>query len=1578
MARRIEKIECEPATALPPRRYSWSSKAVLLALALVALVCVAPGVARAAQGAHLDQCANGAPGAVQSCPPGWQNGDLNANNSHYRELDSVPFRLVLTSLTSGTHTVIVQYDTLQSDKHAYDYLTTYNLTVAGANPCDGVAGTCAAGGAFDIPLDPLFASSAFGTALPQGSRQLSIWNGTITGIVAGGGSDAAGQQSYTVTFTSSSPTVVLAWGGHVGSQVNWGPGNGAGAIPGSPYHMRLIGLDGKGGNQDRSMKASSILPPPPTFTTDPSSGAVSLGATVTDTASLTASQSGGPVTGTASFFVCYSLTGYPDCAVSNMTAASVGGAVTIVNGAAQSPAFSPQAVGFYCFRAQYTPDNAAFYSPTVETNQTQQSAGNHGECFTVIQPTGTLTVIKHVVNDNGGTATASQWSMHVAAGGADVGGSPFAGAESPGTTRTVNAGSYSIGESGGPSGYAATFSGDCDAHGNVTVTQGSAKTCTVVNDDQAAHLIVVKHVVNDSGASASASAFALTIGGVTAVGGQTVTGTESPGVDKTLGSVGAYTVTEGTHAGYDVSYSADCSATIGLGETKTCTVVNNDVAAHLIVVKHVVNDNGGSAAAGDFSLTIGGVTAAGGQSVTGTESPGADKTLTGVGSYTVTEGAHAGYDVTYSADCSATIALGQTKTCTVVNNDRAAHLIVVKHVVNDDGGSAAASAFSLTIGGVTAAGGQSVTGAESPGVDRTLSSVGSYTVTEGVHAGYDVSYSADCSATIALGETKTCTVVNDDVAAHLIVVKHVVNDNGGSAAASAFTLTIGGVTAAGGQSVTGAESPGVDKALTSAGAYTVTEGAHPGYDVTYSADCSATIALGETKTCTVTNDDRAAHLIVVKHVVNDNGATSAAGDFTLTIGGVTAAGGQAVTGAESPGVDRTLTSVGSYTVTEGAHAGYDVSYSADCSATVALGETKTCTVTNNDLAAHLIVVKHVVNDNGGSAAASAFALTIGGVTAAGGQSVTGAESPGVDKTLTSVGSYAVTEAAHAGYDVTYSADCNGTVALGETKTCTVVNDDRAAHLIVVKHVVNDNGGSAAANAFTLTIGGVTAAGGQAVTGTESPGVDRTLTGVGSYTVTEGAHAGYDVSYSADCSATVALGETKTCTVTNNDVAPQLHLRKLVTNDNGGSAAATAWTLTATGSNEAATNLSGPSPVDSGSSFRAGTYTLAESGGPSGYTAGAWSCLNGTAAVAVNGSSVAVGLGDNVTCTIVNDDVAPKLTVIKHVVNDDGGTATAGSFTLSVTGGTPSPASFAGSESGTVVTLKAGSYSVSEAAKTGYASSLSADCSGSIAVGETKTCTVTNNDVVVPSQQPPPATPPPPVTAVPPRIDLAVTKTDSPDPDTLGQKVTYTMVVTNNGPDTATNVQLADPLPANVTFVSVATTRGACTGGAVIACALGTMPSGQTATITLVTKPTATGTVFNTVTVVGAEAETNTANNTANATTLVTAPFTPPAVKPVVKPSCIALAVSPKSLTVGRASTLNMRVSTAKKAVKGARVHVKGAGIDRMTGRTNAQGKTSLKLVPKRPGIVRIAPAAGKGCSTPRVGIIGAFTPPVTG
>ena len=211
--------------------------------------------------------------------------------------------------------------------------------------------------------------------------------------------------------------------------------------------------------------------------------------------------------------------------------------------------------------------------------------------------------------------------------------------------------------------------------------------------------------------------------------------------------------------------------------------------------------------------------------------------------------------------------------------------------------------------------------------------------------------------------------------------------------------------------------------------------------------------------------------------------------------------------------------------------------------------------------------------------------------------------------------------------------------------------------------------------------------------------------------------------SVDCDAGGSQDRSLSAAVVYNP--PKLTLRKVVVNDDGGTAAATDWTLTATGP----VTISGVhgDPAVTGAVVQPGTYTLSESPGPSGYTASQWSCVkNGGSPV--TGSSITLATGDNATCTITNDDQAPTLIVIKHVINDNGGTKTAADFPITVSGNSPNPGTFNGAESpGTTVNINAGSYSVSETEDPGYTATYSSDCSGTIALGETKTCTITNDD-----------------------------------------------------------------------------------------------------------------------------------------------------------------------------------------------------------------------------------------------------------
>jgi len=96
--------------------------------------------------------------------------------------------------------------------------------------------------------------------------------------------------------------------------------------------------------------------------------------------------------------------------------------------------------------------------------------------------TATLHIIKTVVNSFAGTASSSDFSMHVKLAGVDVLGSPTNGSSTSGTLYTLSFGTYVVSENTTTT-YTQAFSGACDASGSVTLGSGDDKTCTVTNSD---------------------------------------------------------------------------------------------------------------------------------------------------------------------------------------------------------------------------------------------------------------------------------------------------------------------------------------------------------------------------------------------------------------------------------------------------------------------------------------------------------------------------------------------------------------------------------------------------------------------------------------------------------------------------------------------------------------------------------------------------------------------------------------------------------------------------------------------------------------------------------------------------------------------------------------------------------------------------------------------------------------------------------------------------------------------------------------------------------------------------------------
>jgi uncharacterized repeat protein (TIGR01451 family) len=141
----------------------------------------------------------------------------------------------------------------------------------------------------------------------------------------------------------------------------------------------------------------------------------------------------------------------------------------------------------------------------------------------------------------------------------------------------------------------------------------------------------------------------------------------------------------------------------------------------------------------------------------------------------------------------------------------------------------------------------------------------------------------------------------------------------------------------------------------------------------------------------------------------------------------------------------------------------------------------------------------------------------------------------------------------------------------------------------------------------------------------------------------------------------------------------------------------------------------------------------------------------------------------------------------------------------------------------------------------------------------------------------------------PGIDLALGMVATPNPITAQNNLTYTLTVTNNGPDTATDVALNQSLPASVTFVSVNSSQGTSTFGAgQVSCNIGTLNVGAVATITVVVIPQTPGTIYSTASVGGSEQDLNSFNNSATIATLVLAPTADLAVSLTASPNPVLL------------------------------------------------------------------------------------------
>lgn len=122
-------------------------------------------------------------------------------------------------------------------------------------------------------------------------------------------------------------------------------------------------------------------------------------------------------------------------------------------------------------------------------------------------------------------------------------------------------------------------------------------------------------------------------------------------------------------------------------------------------------------------------------------------------------------------------------------------------------------------------------------------------------------------------------------------------------------------------------------------------------------------------------------------------------------------------------------------------------------------------------------------------------------------------------------------------------------------------------------------------------------------------------------------------------------------------------------------------------------------------------------------------------------------------------------------------------------------------------------------------------------------------------------------------DLSVTKTAKVASTATGGKITYSILVKNNGPERAGGVVLSDPLPTGTKLISAAISQGTCTGTSPVSCSLGVLRSGASASLTIKVKA-GFGKFTNTATVSSQAVDANATNDSAKVVSKVNACVVP--------------------------------------------------------------------------------------------------------
>ncbi len=119
------------------------------------------------------------------------------------------------------------------------------------------------------------------------------------------------------------------------------------------------------------------------------------------------------------------------------------------------------------------------------------------------------------------------------------------------------------------------------------------------------------------------------------------------------------------------------------------------------------------------------------------------------------------------------------------------------------------------------------------------------------------------------------------------------------------------------------------------------------------------------------------------------------------------------------------------------------------------------------------------------------------------------------------------------------------------------------------------------------------------------------------------------------------------------------------------------------------------------------------------------------------------------------------------------------------------------------------------------------------------------------------------------IDLAIGKTDSPDPLFAGEALTYQLTISNTSNLDAPGVVVTDTLPALVIADTAEPSQGECSfDNGIVVCSLGIVQALSTASITIVVTTTMDGVITNLANVGSPGYDKNMSNNTSEASTTV--------------------------------------------------------------------------------------------------------------